>query len=74
MPTTNTLPTLAPKQNDIKICDVMKKSVGSSLNRTIVNPTDDIVCIANNKFENTAYNEFFNAVNKEFLDGIKSPS
>ena len=74
MVTTNTLPTLASKQNNIKICDVMKKSVGSSLNRTIVNPADDIVCIANNKFENTANNKFFNAVNKEFLDGIKSSS
>ena len=59
MPTRNTLSTLAPKQNDIKICDVMNESVGNSSNRTKVNATDDILCIVNNNFVNTANNEFF---------------
>ena len=59
MPTRNTLSTLAPKQNDIKICDVMNESVGNSSNRTKVNATDDILFIVNNNFVNTANNEFF---------------
>ena len=42
--TRNTLSTLAPKQNDIKICDIMNKSIGNSSNRTKANPTDDILC------------------------------
>ena len=37
LPTRNTLSTLAPKQNDIKICDVMNESVSCSPNRTKVN-------------------------------------
>ena len=41
LPTRNTLSTLAPKQNNIKICDVMNESVGSSSNRTKVNAADD---------------------------------
>ena len=32
LPTRNTLSTLAPKQKDIKICDVMNESVGCSSN------------------------------------------
>ena len=67
LPTRNTLPTLAPKQNDIKMCDVMNESVASSPNRTKVNPTGDILCTVNNNFVNTANNEFCNTV-------IKSPS
>ena len=74
LPTRNTLPTLAPKQNDVKICDVMNKSLGSSSNRTKVNPIDDILPTLNNNFVNTANKEFFNTVNKEFLKEIKSPS
>ena len=67
LPTRNTLPTLAPKQNDIKMCDVMNESVVSSSNRTKLNPTGDILCTVNNNFVKTANNEFFNTV-------IKSPS
>ena len=75
LPTRNTLSTLAPKQNDIKICDVMNKSIGCSPNRTKVNnPTDDILCTVNNNFVNTVNNESFNTINKEFLDENKSPS
>ena len=33
LPTRNTLSTLAPKQKDIKICDVMNESNGCSSNR-----------------------------------------
>ena len=74
LPTRNTLAKLAPKQNDIKICDVMNKSLGSSSNRTKVNPIDDILRTLNNNFVNTANKDFFNTVNKEFLKEIKSPS
>ena len=74
LPTRNTLPTLAPKQNDIKICDVMNEFAGSSSNRTKVNSTGDILCTVNNNFVNTANNKFFNNVNKEFFNDIKSPS
>ena len=74
MPTTNRLPTLTPKQNDIKICDVMKESVGNSSNRTKANATDNFLCTVDNDFVNTANNEFFNTVNKKFLEQIKSPS
>ena len=64
LPTRNTLSTLAPKQNDIKICDVMNKSIGCSPNRTKVNnPTDDILCTVNNNFVNTVNNESFNTIN-----------
>ena len=73
-PTRNMLSTLAPKQNDIKICEVINESVGNSSNRTKINANDDILCTVNNKFENTANNEIFNTVNKEFLDEIKSAS
>ena len=59
LPTRNTLSTLAPKQKDIKICDVMNESVGNSSNRTKVNTNDDILCTLNNNFVNTANNEFF---------------
>ena len=73
--TRNTLSTLAPKQNDIKICDVMNGSVSCSPNRTKVNnPTDDILCTVNKNFVNTANSESLNTVNKEFLDENKSPS
>ena len=65
-PIRNTLPTMARKQNDIKINDVINESVGSSSNRTKVNPADDILCTVNNNFVNTA--------NKEFLHKIESPS
>ena len=66
---------LAPKQNNIKICDAMNESVGCSPNRTKVNnPTDDILCTVNNNFVNTVNNEPFNTVNKEFIDENKSPS
>ena len=74
LPTRNTLPTLAPKQNDIKICDVMNEFVGSSSNRTKVYPTDHILRTVNNDFANTANNKFFNTVNKKFFNEIKSPS
>ena len=37
--TRNMLSTLAPKQNDIKICDVINESVGNFPIRTKVNPT-----------------------------------
>ena len=74
LPTRNTLPTLARKQNNIKICDVMNESVGSSSNRTEVNPIGDILCTVNNNFVNTANKEFFNTVNKEYFNEIKSPS
>ena len=75
LPTKNTLSTLAPKQNDIKICDVMNKSIGCSPKRTKVNnPTDDILCTVNNNFVNTVNNKSFNTINKEFLDENKSPS
>ena len=74
LPTRNTLSTLVPKQNDLKICDVMNESVGNSSNRTKVKPTDDILCSVNNNFVNTANNEFFNTINKEFLHEIKSPA
>ena len=37
--TRNMLSTLAPKQNDIKICDVINESVGNFPIRTNVNPT-----------------------------------
>ena len=74
LPTRNTLSALAPKQNDIKLCDVMNEPVGNFSNRTKVDANDDILCTANNNFVNTANNEFFNTVNKEFLDEIKSPS
>ena len=57
LPTRNTLSTLAPKQNDIKICDVMNESVSCSPNRTKVNSsTDDILCTVNKTFVNTANN------------------
>ena len=53
--TRNTLSTLAPKQNDIKICDVMNESVDCSPNRTKVsNPADHILCTVNSNFVNTA--------------------
>ena len=71
LPTRNTLSTLAPKQNDLKICDVMNEFVGNSSNRTKVKPTDDSSCTVNNNFVNTANNEFFNTINNEFLDEIK---
>ena len=75
LPTRNALSTLASKQNDIKMCDVMNEPVGCSSNRTRVNnPTDGMLCTANNNFVNTANNESFNTVNKEFLDENKSPS
>ena len=75
LPTRNRLATLAPKQNDRKICEVMNESVGCSWNRTNVNnPTDDILWIVNNNFLNTAIKESFNTGNKEFLDENKSPS
>ena len=74
LPTRNTLSTLAPKQNDIKICDVMNESAGSSSNRTKVNSTGDILCTVNNNFVKTANNKFFNNVNNEFFNEIKSPS
>ena len=59
LPTRNTLSTLAPKQKDIKICDVMNESAGNSSNRTKVNTNDDILSTLNNNFVNTANNEFF---------------
>ena len=65
MPTRNTLAAFTPKQNDIKICDVMNESVSSSSNRTKVNLTGDILCTVNNNFVNTANNEFLNTVNKQ---------
>ena len=71
LPTRNMLSILAPKQNEIKIWDVINEFVG---NRTKVNATDDILCTVNNNFVNTANNESFNTVNKEFLDENKSPS
>ena len=74
LPTRNMMSTLGPKQNDIKICDVMNESVGNSSNRTKGNATDDILCTVNNNLVNTGNNEFFNAVNEEFLVEIKSPS
>ena len=74
LPTRNMLSALAPKQNDIKICDVINESIGNSSNRTKVNATDDILCTINNNFVNAANNKFFNSVNKEFLDKIKSLS
>ena len=53
--TRNMLSTLAPKQNDIKICDVMNESVDCSPNRTKVNnPADHILCTVNSNFVNTA--------------------
>ena len=53
--TRNMLSTLAPKQNDIKICDVMNESVDCSPNRTTVNnPADHILCTVNSNFVNTA--------------------
>ena len=58
LPTRNTLSTLVPKQNDLKICDVMNESVGNSSNRTKVKPTDDILCSVNNNFVNTAKTNF----------------
>ena len=68
MPAGNALSTLAPKQNDIKICNVMNESICCSSNRTKVNnPTDNILCTVNNNFVNTANNKPFNTVNKEFL-------
>ena len=39
LPTRNMLSALAPKQNDIKICDVINESIGNSSNRTKVNAT-----------------------------------
>ena len=42
--------------------------------KKVNNPTDDILCTVNNNFVNTADNESFNTVNKEFLDGNKYPS
>ena len=74
LPTRNTLATLAPKQDDINICDVMNESVGSSSTRTKVNTEDDILCTVNINFVNTTNNKFFNPVNKEFFNQIKSPS
>ena len=70
LPARNTLPAFTPKQNDIKICDVMNESVDSSSYRTKVNPTGDILCTVNNNFVNTANNEFFNTVNKEIFNEI----
>ena len=55
--------TLAPKQNDTKISDVINIFVGNSSSRTKVNPTDDIWCTLNNSFVNTANNKFFNSAN-----------
>ena len=53
--TRNMLSTLAPMQNDIKICDVMNESVDCSPNRTKVNnPADHILCTVNSNFVNTA--------------------
>ena len=53
----------------------MNKSVDCSPSRTKVNnPTDHILCTVNSNFVNTANNESFNTVNKEFLDENKSPS
>ena len=76
MPTRNRLATLAPKQNDIKVSDVMNESVGCSSNKTkkVNNPTDDILSTINNSFVNTANSESFNTINDEFLDENKSPS
>ena len=95
-PVRNTLSILAPKQKDLKICDLMNESFGNSSNRTKVKPTDDILCTVNNNFVNTANtkdkptddilctvnnnfvnianNEFFNTMNVEFLNEIKSPT
>ena len=56
---TRTLPALAPKQNDIKICYLMNESVGSFSNGKKVNPADDFLCTVKNNFVNTANNEFF---------------
>ena len=42
--------------------------------KKVNNPTDDILCTVNNNFVNTADNESFNTVNKEFLDENKYPS
>ena len=72
--TRNMLSTLAPKQNNIKICKVINESVGNSSNRTKINAIDNILCTVKNNFENTANNEIFNTVNKEFLDEFKSVS
>ena len=74
MPTRNILSTLDPKQNDVKVCDVMNVSVGNSSNRIKVNATDDTLCAVNNNFVNTGNNEFLNTANKEFLVETKSPS
>ena len=64
LPTGNMLSTLAPNQNDIKICRVINESVDNSSNRTKVNRADGILCTVNKNFANTATNEFFNTVNK----------
>ena len=60
------------KPTDDILCTVNNNFVNTA--NTKVKPTDDILCTVNNNFANTANNEFFNTINKELLDEIKSPT
>ena len=60
------------KPTDDILCTVNNNFVNTA--NTKVKSTDDILCTVNNNFVNTANNEFFNTINKEFLDEIKSPT